>query len=106
MDLADESGPDRTPDRVRVWAVQCSFEADSPHVRLVYATESGDQCFREQRLVYCRGGYLEPTVTAAKDVEICQLESVADQPTRERYAQLARRTKSQYSPTDSLSGTL
>ena len=91
---------ERVVNRVRVWAVQCRFESDSLHVHLLYATESGRRCYREQRLVSPREGDLDPTVTAAKDVEIRQLESVVDQPTRERYAQLVRRTKRQYAPTD------
>ena len=102
MDSGDKY-PDRTVNRVRVWIVQCRFEDNSPHVRLVYATKSGHRYFQERCLVYRRGADLTSTVTAAKDVEIRRLETVTDRDTCERYAQLVRWTQNQYAPTDIIS---
>ena len=82
---------------VQCWLVERSFD-DRNLVTIVYATPDGSRYHqRERSSTSLQTG---PTVTAADDIPESDLEPVADELTRDRYADEVERTASQYDPDD------
>ena len=82
---------------VRCWLVERDF-GNRNIVTLVYATPDGSRYQQRERSSTMLQSGVE--VTAAVDVPEAELESVADEETRERYAREADRTAEQYDPDD------
>jgi hypothetical protein len=84
----------------RVWMVERTFSADSPHILvIVYATPDGRQYLQQER-AFNRFGGRAPEVTAAIEAEPADLAPVEDSETRERYATEADRMMDRHDPDD------
>jgi hypothetical protein len=91
-----------TGDTTRVWMVERTFSADSPHILvIVYATPDGEQYLRKER-AFNRFGGSAPDVTAALDAAVSDLAPVEDAERRERYAAEADRMRDRHDPDDSV----
>ena len=85
----------------RVWMVERTFSADSPHILVVvYATPDGRRYLRKERAFNRFGNDPGPTVTAALDVDEKRLAPVDDVSLRERYAAEAERMRGRHEPDD------
>jgi hypothetical protein len=86
----------------RVWMVERTFSADSPHILvLVYATPDGSRYLQKER-AFNRFGGRAPEVTAAIEVEPDALTAVDDPERRERYAAEAARMRERHDPDDAV----
>lgn len=93
---------DPEPDSIRVWMVERTFSADSPHILvIVYATLDGTQYLQKER-AFNRFGGSAPEVTAAIEVTPDDLVAVDDDERRERYAAEAARMRDRHDPTDAV----
>jgi hypothetical protein len=87
-------------DAVRVWMVERTFSADSPHILvIVYATPDGTRYVQKER-AFNRFGGAAPEVTAAITVERDALAPVDDAETRERYRAECERMRDRHDPDD------
>ena len=85
-------------DAVRCWLVEREY-TDKGLVTLVYAEPGGERAAVMQR----SSNMLARTdVTAARDVDVDELEPVDDPETRERYANEVERTSESHAPDDAL----
>lgn len=85
-------------DTVRCWFVDRAYN-NRDLVVLTYATPDGGRIFRRE---LAAGAIESATVTAARDVDPDNLESVDDPGTRERYANEADRVASDHDPDDEI----
>jgi len=84
----------------RVWMVERTFSADSPHILvIVYATADGSQYLQKER-AFNRFGGSAPEVTAAIEVSSDALTPVDDAERRDRYATEAERMRKRHEPTE------
>ncbi|KZN25683.1 hypothetical protein A4G99_04315 [Haladaptatus sp. R4] len=101
---ADESGSEHAESEQRterVWMVERTFSADSPHILVtVYATPDGSRYLQKERAFNRFGSGPGPEVTAAITVEAERLTPVTDAETRERYANEAERMRARHDPDD------
>ncbi len=82
---------------VQCWLVEREF-GDRDFVTIVYATPDGSRYQQRQRSsTALRTG---PEVTAATEIPESDLEPVADEDIRERYATEVERTAERYDPDD------
>ncbi|MDG5758537.1 hypothetical protein QA600_04195 [Natronococcus sp. A-GB1] len=79
-------------EEIRCWLVEREYD-DKGLVTLTYATPDGESIYRRELAASAASG-----VTAAKELSADQLEAVADEETRDRYATEADRTASNYDP--------
>ncbi|MDG5819642.1 hypothetical protein [Natronococcus sp. A-GB7] len=79
-------------EEIRCWLVEREYD-DKGLVTLTYATPDGESIYRRELAASAASG-----VTAAKGLTPDQLEAVADEETRDRYATEADRTASNYDP--------
>jgi hypothetical protein len=85
-------------DTVRCWLVERDYD-NRDLITLAYATPEGDRIFRKELAAQVIDS---STVTAARDVDPENLESVDDPETRQRYATEAERVASEYDPDDEI----
>jgi hypothetical protein len=85
-------------DTVRCWLVERGY-TDRDLIILTYATLDGDRSFRKELAAQVIDSM---TVTAARDVDPENLDSVEDPDTRQRYAAEAERVASEYAPDDEI----
>jgi hypothetical protein len=85
-------------DTVQCWLVERTFD-DRNLVTIVYATEDGSKYRQQERSA---NSLTRSPVTAGKQIAVDDLEPVADDDTRERYATEARRTAAQNGPDDAI----
>ncbi|AFZ72915.1 hypothetical protein [Natronobacterium gregoryi] len=78
----------------RCWLVERDYD-DKGLVTLTYATADGEHVYRRE---LAASAATNSKVTAAKSIEKDQLESVADEETRDRYATEVERTSERYEP--------
>jgi hypothetical protein len=96
--MTDDDPADGDGDAVRCWLVEREY-TDKGLVTLVYAEPSGERAAVMQR----SSNMLARTdVTAARDVDVDELEPVDDPETRERYATEVERTSESHAPDDAL----
>jgi predicted transcriptional regulator len=96
------STQEQTAATERVWMVERTFSADSPHILvLVYATPDGSRYLQKER-AFNRFGGRAPEVTAAIEVEGDDLTPVEDADRRERYAAEAARMCERHDPDDAV----
>lgn len=85
----------------RVWMVERTFSADSPHILVViYATPDGSRYLQKERAFNRFGAGSQPEVTAAITVDPERLEPVDDPDDRDRYAAEAARMADRHDPDD------
>jgi hypothetical protein len=85
-------------DAVRCWLVEREY-TDKGLVTLVYAEPGGERAATMQR----SSNMLARTdVTAARDVDVAELEPVDDPDARDRYATEVERTSESHAPDDAL----
>jgi hypothetical protein len=97
QELQTETGTER------VWMVERTFSADSPHILVVvYATPDGRRYLRKERAFTRVGNDPAPTVTAAIDVDEERLVPVEDTSLRERYVTEAERMRDRHEPGDAV----
>ncbi|SDM37960.1 hypothetical protein SAMN04487949_1464 [Halogranum gelatinilyticum] len=93
----------RTQAETRVWMVERTFSADSPHILVtVYATLDGARYLQKERAFNRFGTDPGPVVTAALSVPDDRLTAVTDPDLRERYANEARRMRDRHDPDDAV----
>jgi hypothetical protein len=94
--MTDDDAADE--DAVRCWLVEREY-TDKGLVTLVYAEPGGERAATMQR----SSNMLARTdVTAARDVDVAELEPVDEPETRERYATEVDRTSDSHAPDDAL----
>lgn len=94
------SHADSTAETERVWMVERTFSADAPHILVVvYATLDGSRYLQQER-AYNRFSGTVPEVTAAIEASADELNAVADDERRERYATEADRMRDRHEPDD------
>jgi predicted transcriptional regulator len=99
---AEETGETKA-EETRVWMVERTFSADSPHILVVvYATPDGTRYLRKEWAFNRHGSSPGPTVTAARDVEAERLAAVDEAETRERYRKEAERMRERHDPDDAV----
>lgn len=81
-------------DTVRCWFVERDYN-DRDLIIITYATPEGDRVYRRELAAQVVDS---STVTAARDVDPDNLESVDDPETRERYAAEAERVANEHDP--------
>ncbi|WP_424018047.1 hypothetical protein ACOZ4N_19585 [Halorientalis pallida] len=87
----------------RVWMVERTFSADSPHILVViYATPDGSRYLQKERAFNRFGSTPGPEVTAAITVPADRLEPVDDPEERDRYASEAARMADRHDPDDAV----
>ncbi len=99
----DESASEHTgvEQTERVWMVERTFSADSPHILvIVYATPDGSRYLQKERAFNRFGTGPGPEVTAAITVESERLTPVTDAETRDRYANEVERMRERHEPDD------
>ncbi|WP_394740991.1 hypothetical protein [Natronococcus roseus] len=79
-------------EEIRCWLVEREYD-DKGLVTLTYATPDGESIYRRELAASAASD-----VTAAKELSSDQLEAVADEETRDRYATEVDRTASNYDP--------
>jgi hypothetical protein len=90
-------------EETRVWMVERTFSADSPHILVVvYATPDGTRYLQKEWAFNRHGSSPGPTVTAARDVSTERLAAVEDAETRERYRTEADRMQERHDPDDAV----
>lgn len=82
----------------RLWLVERNY-GDESLVELVYATPDGSGCVVKHFSVHL---LRSKEITAAIDVEPERVESVGDEPTRERYAAEAERVRASHDPNETV----
>ena len=85
-------------DTVRCWFVERDY-TDRDLIVLTYATPEGDRLYRRELAAQIVDS---KTVTAARDVDPDNFESVDDPDTRERYADEVERVRSEHAPDDEI----
>lgn len=85
-------------DAVRCWLVEREY-TDKGLVTLVYAEPGGERAATMQR---SSNMLMNQDVTAARDVDVDELEPVDDPETRDRYATEVERTSESHAPDDAL----
>ena len=85
-------------DTVRCWLVERGYN-NRDLIILTYATPGGDRIFKRELAAQVIDSM---TVTAARDVDPTNLESVDDPETRERYATEAERVANEHAPDDEI----
>ncbi|ODR80712.1 hypothetical protein BG842_22555 [Haladaptatus sp. W1] len=103
----DESGSEHAVSESgrteRVWMVERTFSADSPHILVtVYATLDGARYLQKERAFNRFGTGPGPEVTAAITVESERLTPVTDAETSDRYAKEAERMCERHDPDDAV----
>lgn len=91
--MTDDDG-----DAVRCWLVDREY-TDKGLVTLVYAEPGGE---RAQVMQRSSNMLARQDVTAARDVDVDELEPVDDADTRERYAHEVERTRDSHGPDDAI----
>ena len=87
----------------RVWMVERTFSADSPHILvIVYATPDGSRYLQKERAFNRFGSTPGPEVTAAITVTADRLKPVDDPEDRDRYAAEAARMADRHDPDDAV----
>lgn len=94
------TNPDAAVGTERVWMVERTFSADSPHILvLVYATLDGTRYLQKER-AYNRFSGTVPEVTAAIEADAADLRPVEGADLRDRYATEAERMRERHAPDD------
>jgi hypothetical protein len=100
---SDDSGVETDAETVRVWMVERTFSADSPHILVVvYATADGSRYLQKERAFNRFGSTPGPEVTAAITVPTDRLEPVTEPDDRDRYAAEAARMADRHDPDDAV----
>ncbi|MBV0902338.1 hypothetical protein [Haloarcula salina] len=91
-----------TAETERIWMVERTFSADSPHILvIVYATPDGAR-YRQKERAFNRFGASAPEVTAAIEASPDELRPVETADRRERYATEAERMRDRHDPDDAV----